>query len=297
MTQYLGIDIGGTKIAGVVLTGTHSVVRELQIETPRDDYNQFLNALVDFIARLDAGAQLPVGIGMPGALSLEDQRVKNSNIPCVKGEALLTDLQARIGRDVRIENDANCFALSEAVDGAAAGAEVVFGVILGTGTGGALVVHEQLIQGVNRIAGEWGHNPMPFAKSEDLPGPKCYCGRFGCIETYLSGPGLSRDHLEVTGVRLSAIEILQKAEKGEKTAIKTLDRHAERVAQALASIINVLDPGVIVMGGGVSQMKHLYKEVPSRWGKYVYSDTVRTQLRPNKHGPASGVRGAAWLWK
>ena len=297
MTQFLGIDIGGTKIAGVVLTETHHVVRELQVATPRDDYNQFLDVLVDFVTRLDEGALLPVGIGMPGALSLEDQRVKNSNIPCVKGASLLKDLQARLGRDVRIENDANCFALSEAVDGAAAGAEVVFGVILGTGTGGALVVNEQLIKGVNHIAGEWGHNPLPYVRAEDLPGPKCYCGKSGCIETYLSGPGLSRDHLEVTGVRLSAIEILQKAEKGEKTAIKTLDRHAERLAQALASIINVVDPGVIVMGGGVSQMKHLYKEVPNRWGKYVYSDTVRTQLRPNQHGPASGVRGAAWLWK
>ena len=212
---------------------------------------------------LDQGEGLPIGIGMPGALSLEDQKVKNSNIPCVRGMPLLKDLQDRIGRAVRIENDANCFGLSEAIDGAAAGAEVVFGVILGTGTGGALVVREQLLQGVNCIAGEWGHNPLPFAQAADLPGPACYCGRSGCIETYLSGPGLSRDHLEVTGVRLNAKQILLEAEKGEKTAIKTLDRHVERLAQSLASIINVVDPNVIVLGGGVSQMPDPYQKFPS----------------------------------
>jgi fructokinase len=297
VTHYLGIDIGGTKIAGVVLNDAHDVIRSHQIATLRDDYTLFLKSLVQFIHELDLGEELPVGIGMPGALSLEDQLVKNSNIPCVRGQPLWSDLKTELSRPVRIENDANCFALSEAVDGAASGAEVVFGVILGTGTGGAWVVREQLLQGVNHIAGEWGHNPLPFVSAGDLPGPQCYCGQRGCIETYLSGPGLSRDHLEVTGVRSSAIEILEKAEKGEKEAIKSLDRHAERLSQALASIINVMDPQVIVMGGGVSQMMHLYEEVPKRWGKYVYSDTVRTELKPNKHGPTSGVRGAAWLWR
>ena len=297
MTHYLGIDIGGTKVAGVVLNDAHEVIREHQISTTRDDYALFLKNLVQLIQELDLDEALPVGIGMPGAMSLEDARVKNSNIPCVRGQPLLADLETALKRPVRIENDANCFALSEAVDGAAQGAEIVFGVILGTGTGGAWVVREQLLQGINHIAGEWGHNPQPFLEPNELPGPQCYCGKTGCIETYLSGPGLSRDHLEVTGVRLSAIEILQKAENREKEAIKSLDRHVERLSQALASIINVMDPHVIVLGGGVSQMKHLYEEVPKRWGKYVYSDTVRTQLRSNKHGPTSGVRGAAWLWR
>ncbi|MBL92087.1 MAG: fructokinase [Myxococcales bacterium] len=297
MSHYLGIDIGGTKIAGVVLNAEQQVVSQNQIETPREDYTEFLKNLVQFIQELDGGLGLPVGIGMPGALSLEDERVKNSNIPCVRGRFLSHDLSREIARPIRIENDANCFALSEAIDGAGANAPVVFGVILGTGTGGGVVFNQHLWVGPNRIAGEWGHNSLPFATDKEQPGRQCYCGKTGCIETFISGPGMSADHLAVTGAQLKAWEIYELAQKGDAGANETLERHSERVAKSLASIINVLDPDVVVLGGGVSQMAHLYRDVPAKWGKYVYSDTVKTRLVENRHGPSSGVRGAAWLWK
>ena len=297
MSHYLGVDIGGTKIAGVVLNELQTIVSQNQIETPREDYEEFLKQLVGFIEDLDGGLQLPVGIGMPGALSLENDRVKNSNIPCVRGQPLAQDLLQRIKRPIRIENDANCFALSEAIDGAGENAAVVFGVILGTGTGGGVVVNEKLLVGPNRIAGEWGHNSLPFATAAEHPGSACYCGKKGCIETFLSGPGLSADHLAATGVRLKAWEIYELAQKNDAEAQKTLARHSDRLAKSLASIINVLDPDVVVLGGGVSQMSHLYTDVPAQWGQYVYSDTVKTRLIENRHGPSGGVRGAAWLWK
>ena len=297
MSHYLGVDIGGTKIAGVILNAEQEVVSQNQIETPREDYGQFLKELVGFIEDLDGGWRLPVGIGMPGALSLDDDRVKNSNIPCVRGKPLAQDLSREISRPIRIENDANCFALSEAIDGAGENASVVFGVILGTGTGGGVVVNEHLWVGPNRIAGEWGHNSLPFATETEQPGPACYCGKMGCIETFLSGPGLSADHLAATGVRLKAWEIYDLAQEGHAAAKQTLGRHSERLAKSLASIINVLDPDVVVLGGGVSQMSHLYADVPGLWGKYVYSDSVKTRLVKNRHGPSGGVRGAAWLWK
>jgi len=297
MSEFLGIDIGGTKIAGVILEEDQRVIAQAETLTPREDYASFLKTLAEFIEALDDGRGLRVGIGMPGALSLEDNRVKNSNIPCVRGQPLHFDLTEKIKRPIKIENDANCFALSEAVDGAAAGADVVFGVILGTGAGAGVVVSQKLLVGPNRIAGEWGHNSLPFASPEAFPGPACYCGKNGCVETFLSGPGLARDHLEQTGSELTAQQITAAAVAGDDQAQKTLDRHGLRLAKSLAGVINILDPDVIVLGGGVSQMDHLYSLVPQKWDDFVYSDTVKTRLLKSQHGPNSGVRGAAWLWK
>src|SRR5262245_64020072 len=230
-----------------------------------------------------------VGVGIPGALSRVTGLVKNANSTWLIGKPLKEDLERAIGREVRLQNDANCFALSEATDGAGRGAEVVFGVILGTGVGGGVVVHGKVLTGPNAIAGEWGHNPLPAPQPEDLPLPACYCGRAGCIETYLSGPGLARDHEQATGKRLSAEQI---ASFGEEAVA----RYEERLARALASVINVLDPDVIVLGGGMSNVGRLYTEVPRLWWKHVFSDHVATRLVRNAHGDSSGVRGAAWLW-
>ena len=229
-----------------------------------------------------------VGIGMPGALSRVTGLVKNANSTWLIGKPLKEDLEKILGRPVRVENDANCFALSEAVDGAGKGAEVVFGVILGTGVGGGIVVRGKILTGPNAIAGEWGHNPLPLPSGEDLPLPPCYCGRLGCIETYLSGPGLARDHEKETGERLEPEKVVFHE--------KTMTRYEDRLARALAGVINVLDPDVIVLGGGMSNASRLYTEVPRLWAKHVFSDHVATRLVRNVHGDASGVRGAAWLW-
>jgi fructokinase len=257
-----------------------------RVPTPRGDYEATVSAVASLIRQIGDGT---VGIGIPGALSRVSGLVKNANSTWLIGRPLKRDLEQAIGREVRLENDANCFALSEAVDGAGAGAEVVFGVILGTGVGGGIVAHGKLLTGPNAIAGEWGHNPLPAPGPEDLPLPACYCGRAGCIETYLSGPGLSADHLKFTGENLGAEEIV--ARRGE-----SLCRYEARLARALASVINVLDPDVIVLGGGLSNVERLYTEVPRLWAKHVFSDHVATRLARNAHGDSSGVRGAAWLW-
>lgn len=236
----------------------------------------------------EAGAG-SVGIGMPGALSQVTGLVKNANSTWLNGKPLKQDLEKALGREVRLENDANCFALSEASDGAGKGAQVVFGVILGTGVGGGIVVNGRVLTGANAIAGEWGHNPLPLPETEDLPLPPCYCGRAGCIETYLSGPGLARDHESATGRRVAPEEAVLDA--------KTMARYQERLARALASVINLLDPDVIVLGGGMSKLAALYTEVPRLWTRYVFSDHVATRLAPPVHGDSSGVRGAAWLWE
>ena len=281
----IGIDLGGTKIEALALDATGREVFRKRIATPRGDYGATISAVQSLVREIGEGS---VGIGIPGAESRATGLIKNANSTWLIGKPLAEDLEAALGRPVRLENDANCFALSEAVDGAAKGAPVVFGVILGTGVGGGIVVDGKVIRGANAIAGEWGHNALPQPGSQDLPLPPCYCGRAGCIETYLSGPGLSRDHEQVTGERLAP----ERAVLHEKT----MARYEERLARALAAVINVLDPDVIVLGGGMSNVARLYTEVPRLWGWHVFSDQVATRLVPPVHGDSSGVRGAAWLW-
>ncbi len=237
-----------------------------------------------------------IGIGTPGALSPWSGVMKNANNTALNGKPFRTDLESALGRGVRMANDADCFALSEAVDGAAAGATVVFGVIVGTGCGSGVVIKGEVIGGANAIRGEWGHNPLPWPSGDEVPGPRCYCGRDGCIEQYLAGTGMRRDHQHVTGVDLSAEQIDRGAAAGDADCVSTLDRYVNRMARSLATIINLLDPDVIVLGGGVSAIEALYERVPAEWGQYVYSDHVATKLVRNQHGASGGLRGAAWLW-
>ena len=286
MGLRIGIDLGGTKIEALALEGDGREVFRKRIPTPRGDYAATIAAVRSLVEEIGPGS---VGVGIPGAESRATGLIKNANSTWLIGKPLARDLEAALGRPVRLENDANCFALSEAVDGAGKDAAVVFGVILGTGVGGGIVVDRKVIRGVNAIAGEWGHNPLPLPAGADLPLPACYCGRNGCIETYLSGPGLSRDHQQSTGARLRAEEVVLHEE--------TMKRYEERLARALASVINVLDPDVIVLGGGMSNVRRLYTEVPRVWTRYVFSDRVATRLAPPVHGDSSGVRGAAWLWE
>ncbi len=291
----IGIDLGGTKIEGIVLSDGGAIVRRERIPTPRERYEDVIDAVAALVARLDEGASLSVGIGTPGSLSPRTGLLRGSNTVILNGRLLDRDLAAAIGRPVRIANDANCFALSEASDGAAAGAGIVFGVIVGTGCGAGVVIDGRALTGRHAIAGEWGHNPLPWAEADELPGPPCYCGKHGCIETWLSGPAVARDHEAHTGEKCTAREIAARA-ASEPAAAATLDRLASRMARSLASIIDVLDPDVIVLGGGLSHVDRLYEEVPRLWSRWVFSDHVTTALRPPAHGDASGVRGAAWLW-
>lgn len=294
----IGVDLGGTKVEAVAMDDRGVILMRQRIPTPAGDYQATLDTvvgLVTFLERvLDAHAM--IGVASPGALSAATGLIKNSNSVCLNDQPLEQDLAFLLGRPVRLANDANCFALSEAIDGAAAGAEVVFGVIVGTGTGAGIVVRGQLLSGANAIAGEWGHNPLPWPCAEELPGPVCYCGKNGCVETFLSGPGMSADYRRRTGLDLGAEAIVIRAEAGESEAEATLSRYEDRMARALASVINVLDPHVIVLGGGLSNVNRLYQNVPALWGRYVFSDRVDTRLVAARHGDSSGVRGAAWLW-
>ena len=294
----IGIDLGGTKIEGIVLSAAGLVVAGRRIATPREDYDGTVRAVAGLVSALEAetGTRGAVGVGTPGAISRATGVVKNSNSTWLNGRPLHLDLERALGRPVRLANDANCFALSEACDGAAAGAEVVFGVIVGTGTGGGVVIRQQVLTGPNAIAGEWGHNPLPWPASEELPGDPCYCGLRGCIETFLSGPGLAADHARVTGAARSSADIAALAAGGDAAADATLRRYEGRMARALASVINVLDPDVIVLGGGLSKLDRLYVNVPAQWARWIFSDRVDTRLVAPLHGDASGVRGAAWLW-
>ena len=287
MSSRIGIDVGGTKIEALALDGAGHEVFRRRIATPRGDYAATIHA-IQMLAR-EAG-EGSVGVGIPGSISHKTGLVKNANSTWLNGKPLKRDLEAALEREIRIENDANCFALSEAADGAGKGAAVVFGVILGTGVGGGVVVQGKVLAGANGIAGEWGHNPLPAPGAADLPLPECYCGRKGCIETYLSGPGLSRDYERETGERKAAEEIASMADPA-------LGRYVARLARALAGVINVLDPDVIVLGGGMSNVARLYTEVPRLWTRHVFSDHVATRLAPPVHGDSSGVRGAAWLWE
>lgn len=294
----IGVDLGGTKIEAVALDAAGSVVVRRRIATPQGDYTATLGAIAGLVAAIEQelGTSGSVGVGIPGAISPASGRVKNANSTCLIGQPLDRDLERMLARPVRVANDANCFAISEAVDGAAAGAGVVFGVIVGTGTGGGVVVNRQLLTGPNAIAGEWGHNPLPWPCSTELPGPACYCGKQGCIETWLSGPALARDFAEHSGQRLSTADVVAAAERGLPEAEAALQRYEDRMARALASVINILDPEVIVLGGGMSNIARLYRNVPLLWGRYVFSDTVATRLVAPRFGDSSGVRGAAWLW-
>ena len=295
----IGVDLGGTKIEAAAVAQDGSIALRRRVPTPRDDYNATLTAIVQLVTDLehDLGGHTSVGIGMPGTMSPATGLVKNANSVWLNGRPLDRDLIAQLGRPVRFANDANCFALSEARGGAAAGAPVVFGVIIGTGTGGGIVVNGRVVSGRNAVAGEWGHNPLPWPRDDELPGAHCYCGLNGCIETFLSGPGLARDHAQRTGVSLSPVAIVERAARGDPAAEATLQSYEDRMARALASVINIVDPDVIVLGGGMSNLPRLYTNVPHAWARYVFSDRVDTALVAPRFGDSSGVRGAAWLWE
>lgn len=294
----IGVDLGGTKIEAVVLDDAGREVFRRRVPTPRGDYRRTLSAIAALVrdAEKAAGARgLPVGVGHPGALSAKTGLMKNCNSTCLNGRPLDKDLERILKRPVRMANDADCFALSEARDGAARGAAVVFGVILGTGVGGGVVVHGRLLQGPNHVAGEWGHNPLPWPRDDERPGPRCYCGKTGCIETFLSGPGLERDYAGAGGRSGTAPEIAVRAARGERLAGAALARYEDRLARALATVVNLLDPDAVVLGGGLSNVRRLYRGVPRLWGRYIFSDDVRTRLLPNRQGDSGGVRGAARL--
>ena len=295
----LGIDLGGTKIEIAALDAAGAFVLRERVATPQGDYRATLAAITHLVraAEVQLGVQgLPLGVGIPGSLSPVTGRVRNANSTVLNGQALQQDLEAALQRPIWLENDANCLALSEATDGAGAGLGVVFAAILGTGVGAGVAVHGQVLRGRNAVAGEWGHNPLPLPEADDLPLPACYCGRAGCIETYLSGPGLAADHLSHGGEPADAASIARRAAAGERASQASLERYEARLARALAGVINLLDPEVIVLGGGLSQVARLYENVPRLWPAHVFSDTISTRLLPARHGDASGVRGAAWLW-
>ncbi len=266
--------------------------------TPRTDYRATIAAVAALVrdAERELGVSGTVGIGTPGSISRATKFLRGSNSVCLNGQPIKHDLEAALEREVRITNDANCFALSEATDGAGQGAAVVFGVILGTGVGGGIAVHGHVLDGPNAIAGEWGHNPLPWPGDDERPGPACFCGRSGCIETFVSGPGIERDHLRVTGEPVTSQDIAARAGSGDGACDATLSRFEERLARALAHVINILDPDVIVLGGGLANIRRLYARIPGIWGAWVFSDRVDTRLMQHVHGDSSGVRGAAWLW-
>ena len=294
----IGIDLGGTKIEGIALDDGGAVLARRRMPSPPEGYEAVLDALVDLIDHLEGecGARGTIGVGTPGALSPASGLIKNANSTHLIGHPLNEDLAQRLGRPVRIANDANCFALSEAVDGAGRGEPVVFGVIVGTGVGGGIVVHQRILGGPNAIAGEWGHNPLPWPTDDERPGPDCYCGRTGCIEAFLSGPALASDYELGEGCHAVPEEIVELAANEDAGAQACLQRYEQRMARALAHVINILDPNVIVLGGGLSRIERLYQNVPRHWEGFVFSDHVDTRLVPPVHGDASGVRGAAWLW-
>lgn len=295
----IGIDMGGTKIEIVALDKNNVQLFRRRVATPQGNYRAILEAIAELVrvAERELGQHGTIGIGTPGGASRATGLLRNSNSTCLNGKPLYDDLQRILDCPLRLDNDANCFALSEAFDGSAAGKGVVFGVIIGTGTGGGIVVNGKTLKGLNTIAGEWGHNPLPWPQHAEIPGPPCYCGKNGCIETYLSGPGMSDDHFRVTGVRLTSEAIWINASRGETLCEQTMQRYEDRMARSLAHIINILDPDIIVLGGGMSNITRLYENIPKLWGNYVFSDRVDTPLVPPKHGDASGVRGAALLWE
>jgi fructokinase len=295
----IGIDLGGTKIEAAALESDGTVVARRRVATPRGDYEATIGAIVGLVQQVEAeaGGSGSVGVGIPGALSSTTGLIKNASATWLLGRPLDRDLAAALKRPVRLMNDANCLALSEAADGAAAGRGVVFGVILGTGVGGGIVVAGRPLIGCNAIAGEWGHNPLPWPTPEERPGPACYCGKQGCIETFLSGPGLARDYREAGGDAITAQELAARAENGEPAALAALERYEDRLARALAGVINILDPDALVLGGGLSNLDRLYRNLPALLPRYVFSDHVATRVLKARHGDSSGVFGAARLWR
>jgi fructokinase len=294
----IGIDLGGTKIEALAIDNDGQELARYRIDTPRGEYQGTIDAMVGLVRRLEKETGLigSVGAGIPGSISAKTGLVKNANSTWLNGKPLDRDLTAALGREVRLSNDANCFAVSEATDGAAAGKHVVFGVILGTGCGGGVAIDGRVHAGQNGVGGEWGHNQLPWPSEEEYPGPKCYCGKLGCLEMWISGTGLARDYKNVIGKERTARQIIEDFEAGDKDAAVVVDRLEDRLARGLANVINILDPDVIVIGGGVSQTKHLYESVPKRLGKYVFGGEADTPIVQARFGDSSGVRGAAWLW-
>jgi fructokinase len=294
----LGIDLGGSKIEIIALNPEGNVLLRQRCPTPQGNYQATLDALYQLVtdAETQLGVSGSVGIGTPGSISPSSGLLQNSNSTCLNGQPLRQDLERRLQRPIRIANDANCFALSEATDGAAAGAGCVFGVIIGTGTGAGIVINGQPLQGCNGIAGEWGHNPLPWPEANELSTTACYCGKQDCLETFLSGPGLQARHQKKSGKTLSPAAILEQAEHGDAECEASLQHYEHCLARGLAHVINILDPEVIILGGGMSNIERLYRNVPLIWTRYVFSDTINTRLLPPKYGDSSGVRGAAWLW-
>jgi fructokinase len=295
----IGIDLGGTKIEGLLLGADGAEIVRERMATPRADYHGTVRAIAGLVLHLEemGGGPASVGVGMPGSISPATGLVQNANSTWLNGRSFDADLTAALGREARLANDANCFALSEAVDGAGAGARSVFGVILGTGCGGGIVIGGRLVDGPRGIGGEWGHNPLPWAEAAEHPGPLCWCGRCGCMETWVSGPGMAADHMRVTGQAADAAGIAALAEAGDSRARDTLDRHASRLARGLAHVVNIIDPEVIVLGGGLSHLGHLYERLPGLMAPHIFSDTPAANVRPPRWGDAGGARGAAWLWE
>jgi fructokinase len=297
----IGIDLGGSKTEGIVMGPRSAILQRERVTTPAGSYEATLEMIAELVAKLEQAAGhsgLPVGLGHPGSISPATGLMKNSNSTCLNGKPFKQHLERLLDREVRMANDADCLALSEQADGAAAGSKNMFAAILGTGCGGGIVINGQLLSGPHAIAGEWGHNPLPWPRPEwdEVPGPRCWHGGHGCLETWISGPGMAADHFRVTGEKISADEIARRADAGDETAGATLARYEDRLARGLAHVINILDPEVIVLGGGVSRVQRLYRHVPALWDQWVFSDRVDTRLVPALHGDSSGVRGAAWLW-
>ncbi|MEM7058317.1 MAG: ROK family protein [Pseudomonadota bacterium] len=299
MTMRIGVDLGGTKIEAAALDSKANVISRQRIATPQTEYADTLDAIAGLVSTVEAdiGATVPkIGVGTPGSLSPASGLIRNANSTRLNGQKLDKDLADRLGRPVRLANDANCFALAEAMSGAGQDADTVFGVILGTGVGAGVVVDGNVLLGRNHIAGEWGHNPLPLPRPDEIPGPLCYCGRYGCIETWCSGPGLAADHQRETGIEASPADIVMLAKAGDMSAQDTLDRHLSRLARAMAGVVNILDPDVIVLGGGLSNLDHLLTDLGPAMTPHVFSDTFRTPIRQNQLGDSAGVIGAAWLW-
>ncbi len=294
----LGIDLGGTKIEGAILDPSGAIIARHRIPSPRGDYRSTLEAMTAVVLTLEreCGAACSVGVGMPGSISPITGRLQNANSTWLNGTPFDADLMELLQREIRFANDANCFALSEAVDGAGQGARTVFGVIVGTGCGGGIVIDGRLVDGPRGIGGEWGHNPLPWPTPSELQVDPCWCGRVGCLETWLSGTAVATDHYRITGQKFSCEAIAEAADAGDRDAIATLDRHMERMARALATVVNMIDPDVIVVGGGLSALPHIYRDVPQLAAPMIFADQATLTIRPPRWGATSGVRGAAWLW-